>query len=60
MICLAGRMSAEAALTNGKREVLDWLRSRNAIEVDFRDWPVQFWGLRTADELHALEKALLR
>lgn len=50
--------SIEAALAAGERSVIHWLRSRNAVEVDFRDWPVQFWSLNSPDELKRLESAL--
>ena len=48
------------ALDKGERSVLAWLRSRLAIEVDFSDWPAQFWSLNEPTERAALEKALRR
>jgi len=54
------RMSVESALKHGERDLHVWLAKREAVEVDFRDWPAEFWGLRSPDQMAALEKALLR
>ncbi len=60
LVARTERASVEAALAAGQRDLLAWLRSRGAVEVDFSNWPSQFWGVHSPEQLAALEKALLR
>lgn len=59
LIARSERTSIEQALAAG-RTLTDWLASRRAVEVDFRDWPPLFWGLKSPKDVATLEDALRR
>jgi len=60
LLAASERQSVESALASGKRSLDEWLQARNAMQVDFSDWPKEFWGLDAPAAMPALEKALLR
>jgi molybdopterin-guanine dinucleotide biosynthesis protein A len=57
LIAKSERGSAEQALGSGQT-LAEWLASRQAVEVDFRDWPAPFWGLGSPADVAPLETAL--
>ncbi|HZP12466.1 MAG TPA: NTP transferase domain-containing protein [Nevskiaceae bacterium] len=59
LIARSERASIEQALAAG-RSLTEWLASRKAVEVDFREWPPLFWGLSSPKDVATLEDALLR
>jgi molybdopterin-guanine dinucleotide biosynthesis protein A len=59
LVAKSERASVEQALAAG-RTLPEWLASRQAIEVDFRQWPAAFWGLASPTDMAALETALRR
>lgn len=59
LIARSERASIEQAFHAG-RTLADWLTSRQAVQVDYSDWPAEFWGLRDPNDVRALEAKLRR
>lgn len=49
-----------AAFERGERSPRAWLASRDALAVDFSDWPQENWSLNTPEELVAWEQRSTR